>query len=261
LIDNVGGMLLLSGIALTNRAIVVRSLSYRAQFTRVALGTARFWTLIYAFAHLPLVDATALSYLQSSFLVLFSWALLHEEVGVDRWLRVIFGMVGALLVVRPAFSSHAHWLAYAIGLTQPAISALTSVSTKWTYRKGDAVNTTYFWIATCNFSFAMLIAAFFASHNLSALPPWPAVLAIMICGPAGTYLLLWAQRQTDLSRLAPFGYFRLVWNVAFGVLVFAERPSTTTVCGIVLILVSCFLPRPAQVRARWQASRMYSSSS
>jgi drug/metabolite transporter (DMT)-like permease len=91
--------------------------------------------------------------------------------------------------------------------------ALTSVAAKRTFNQGDEVNCTYSYICVSNLLFSAAIVA--GTGTSLALPPWQAILAIAICGPAGTYLLLWAQRMTDLSRLAPLGYSRLVMNAVF----------------------------------------------
>lgn len=140
LLHHIGAILLLGIVALVS-GIKIRSNGLRLQLIRVLLGTCRFWALVLLFAHVPLLDATALNYTQSGFLILFSTLLLGERPTPVLWFCTLTGFLGALLVIRPAFAAvNAYYL---IGLVAPAVSALTTVATKATFR-GDHVNTTFF---------------------------------------------------------------------------------------------------------------------
>ena len=56
-----------------------------------------------AFTHLPMAEAFALIFLMPIFVTLLSVVVLREHVGWRRWLAVVAGFAGVLVVLRPGF--------------------------------------------------------------------------------------------------------------------------------------------------------------
>ena len=55
----------------------------------------------YALVTIPIADATAIAYSAPIFITLFSIFLLDETIGLRRWLAVIVGFIGGLLIAQP----------------------------------------------------------------------------------------------------------------------------------------------------------------
>src|SRR5262249_9207568 len=58
---------------------------------------------VFAFTTIPLAEVYALMFLAPLFVTLLSIIFLKEKVGPWRWLAVVMGFAGVLLVVRPGF--------------------------------------------------------------------------------------------------------------------------------------------------------------
>ena len=56
-----------------------------------------------AFTHLSMSEAMVLMFLQPAFVTIMSIFFLKEKVGVQRWLAILIGFVGVLIVLRPGF--------------------------------------------------------------------------------------------------------------------------------------------------------------
>ncbi|MEZ5904858.1 MAG: DMT family transporter [Geminicoccaceae bacterium] len=72
-----------------------------AHFGRALLGTGAMICGFYAFTHLPLAEATAISFTKPLFMVLLAALVLHETVRARRWTATAVGFLGVLLMLRP----------------------------------------------------------------------------------------------------------------------------------------------------------------
>jgi drug/metabolite transporter (DMT)-like permease len=235
LLRAVGCAILMAGVSIVTGRVEIRSIAPRIQITRSALGAGGFLGAIYAFGHMPLIDATALAYTRGVFMTLFAVLILREAAGSAQWLGVSAGMIGALLIIRPGFTDPN--IVYAAAILSPAMGAAAAAASKKAIL-ADSVNTTMWWVTGANLLLALPALAM----------PWrlepdvaPALLAVMILGPAGTYALLWSIRYAPISKLAPFEFTRLIVAAAAALVLFQELPTLAAWCGIAAIIIGCLL--------------------
>src|SRR5436190_16204129 len=72
-----------------------------SHITRAAMGLGAMVCFFTAFALMPLADVVAISLSAPIFVTAFSVPLLGEHVGLRRWMAVLVGFVGVLVMVRP----------------------------------------------------------------------------------------------------------------------------------------------------------------
>ncbi|WP_210183166.1 DMT family transporter, partial [Bradyrhizobium lablabi] len=75
------------------------------QILRGFLSVTYAWVMMYSYSRLPFADATAISYTQTAYITVFSVLILHEKVTWLNWSAVALGIIGAALLVKPAFLS------------------------------------------------------------------------------------------------------------------------------------------------------------
>jgi len=115
------------------------------QLLRGLVSVLYLWVLMYSFAHLPFADATAISYTQAAYIAVFSALILNERVTALRWVASAIGMVGALLIVKPAFADRS--VVYLIALLGTSFNGLAFVLNKYLQRPGgDSELTTMFYV-------------------------------------------------------------------------------------------------------------------
>ena len=201
------------------------------QAIRAAVTVAYAWVLIYSFAVMPFADATAIGYTQAIYVALLAPPVLGEVVGSRRFLAVLIGIGGVVLVVKPGFSQTSP--IYLAILAGTSLNALALVMTRYLQRKDSPVTLMLYVNIATIISFIPGVA-----HPLPTARLWPWLAVTCIAGPFGTYAGILAVRYADASTLAPYTYVRLVLAMAGATLAFREVPDFVSIIGVIFIVVA-----------------------
>lgn len=194
------------------------------------VATIMFFT---SFAHLDLAEATALIFVAPLFITAISALFLKEQVGWRRWLAVIAGFVGVLVVIRPG--SAAFQLVSLLPVATAFIYALLMLGARLVDPDESA--------------WTMLLYMTGASALLSAFVVpfvWTPVqvedlwffAAIALFGTAGMALMTQAFRVAPAVIVAPFDYTGMIWATALGWLFWNEIPDSAAFLGAAIIIAS-----------------------
>jgi drug/metabolite transporter (DMT)-like permease len=229
------GLVLAVALARNYGFAVLRTRQLPLQLFRGGVGLLYLWVLIFSFGHLPLADATAISYTQAAYIAVFSVLILREPITRLRWAAAVVGIIGALFIAKPAFVG---WnIAYLVALVGTSLNGLGFVLNRYLQEKDTEVTTMFY----------TNLVPFLA--NLPALMmtglPDPEIFfwmpAIFLFGPIGMYLGIVAVKHANASMLGPYTFLRLVIGVLGGVVIFHELPDIFSAFGAALILASCIL--------------------
>lgn len=232
------------GVALASRHLLAPAVMLRnlAEF----FGTVGFVT---ALSLIPISTASVI--LQASPLVVTMGAalVLGERVGWRRWMAILVGLAGVVVIIRPGtegFDANALWAVVGvIGLS------LRDLSTR---RVPPEVST----LQLSAWAFAAVALAGLVlslGTGAGAAMPSPQRLAelgfALGCGLVGYAALTSAVRMGDLSVVAPFRFTRIVFALILGLLLFGERLDGPMLAGAGLIVGSGLytLFREARLRA------------
>jgi len=159
--------------------------------------------------------------------------LLGEHVGIRRWIAVLVGFGGVLIIIRPGFQelNAGVFLAFGSGVC----SALSLLLTRKLAGSSSALATTFY-----NSLFGAIIASivvvyFWKTPDLHQIMLFT-LLALI--GTAGNYLTVLACEYAEVSLLAPFGYAEMINAVFAGWYFFGDFPDRWTFVGVA-ILVAC----------------------
>jgi len=241
------GVSLVGIIAWNTGWSVMKTTQLPLQLLRGIVSVLYLWVLIYSFAHMPFADATAIAYTQAAYIAVFSALILNERVTTLRWIATAIGVIGALLIVKPAF--HDRNIVYLVALLGTSFNGLAFVLNKYLQRPGgDSELTTMFYVNAIAFVCNLPVLAM-------TTPPepeiWPWLSGVLIFGPVGMYLGLIAVRNASASSLGPYTLLRLVIAIIGGVVLFREIPDLLSWLGVVAILSSCLLASgPEEPRAQ-----------
>ena len=241
------GVTLVGIIAWNTGWSVMKTAQLPLQMLRGIVSVLYLWVLIYSFAHMPFADATAIAYTQAAYIAVFSALILNERVTPLRWIATAIGIVGALLIVKPAFLDRN--IVYLAALLGTSFNGLAFVLNKYLQRPGgDSELTTMFYVNAIAFVCNLPVLA------MATLPEpeiWPWLSSVLIFGPVGMYLGLLAVRNASASSLGPYTLLRLVIAIIGGVVLFREIPDLLSWLGVVAILSSCLLASgPEEPRAQ-----------
>ena len=246
LIRSAGGLLLVGLLAGKTGWSVVKTRQLPMQLLRGLVSVVYLWVLMVSFAHLPFADATAISYTQAAYIAVFSTLVLGERITPLKWLATTIGVVGALMIVKPAFADRN--IVYLVALLGTSFNGLAFVLNKYLQRPGgDSQLTTMLYVnaigVVCNLPV------------LAMTPPpvravWPWMSSLLLFGPVGMYAGIVAIRYASASSLGPYTLLRLVIAVVGGIVLFREVPDLLTWLGTIAILASCLLAiEPASSRS------------
>ena len=192
--------------------------------------------IIVGLAMVPLSSFAAV--FQASPLVMTMGAaiLLREQVGWRRWLAVLVGFVGVLLIIQPGTVDFDPAILLVLGAVL-TISARDLLSRRLPAALPSTV-VSFQGFASLLLSGPVLILltgqGLVAPNSFS----WLLLGATVSVGVAGYYAIVLGTRMGDVAVLAPFRYTRLVFAMIFGIVIFAERPDPATYLGAVLIIGS-----------------------
>lgn len=192
--------------------------------------TASFFA---ALALMPLGDAVAIMFTAPILLTALAGPLLGERVGWRRWLAVLAGFSGVLVVLRPGTG------VYGVEAVLPLVAAACIAGRDVLVRRLPAgLDNRTVVLAT---TLALLLYGAIAS-----LWSWrPPTLALLLGSTAAavtvtTAFLAYveATRTAEVSYLQPFKYGAIPLSYLWGYLVFGDAPDAVAALGVALIVGS-----------------------
>lgn len=197
----------------------------------------------FAIRAMPVAEATAMVFASPLFVTLLAMLVLREAVPWRRWLPVILGFAGVLVVVRPGV------LGFGGAEIFPLLSSMAwAVAVVCTRRLSDTDNSTTTMLYSGLFGVAGL-TLMLPDLDLRALPGQAILLVPMAAAwCAAQWLTIAAYRLAPAASIAPFAYSQLVWAAVLGYAVFRHVPDAVALCGMAVILASGLC-------AAWQGRR------
>ena len=220
----------------------VRGLCYFFSYTTYFMGLAA----------LPLADIAAIKFSGPLMITALSVLFLGETVGLRRWLALLVGFAGVLLIVRPGLG--AFNLGSVFILVSVLFYALAVILTRRLQTTDSSATMSYYsslvyLLATAVFVPVVLLVGDFPDAHPSVaflFRAWstPTLLdGVVMAGlglvwAGGMYFLARAYSVALASVVAPFEYAALPINVLWGFVLWRELPALTTWAGAFLALAS-----------------------
>lgn len=211
-------------------ASIVRPKRPLMLLARMATGTIGGMSAIYAFTHLPMAEAYALIFLLPVFVALLSGVVLRESVGLSRWLTLLGGLAGVLLVVRPGFN--ALTLGHLAALTCAFCGACGAILLRQLGQTEKRLTLVGGVLLAATLVNGVLMVPSFVVPTVDL---WPILLFGGICAGIGNIAMVMAARLAPASRIAPAQYSQIVWAAVLGALLFGEFPDPIAVAGMALV--------------------------
>jgi drug/metabolite transporter (DMT)-like permease len=195
------------------------------------LGATRFF--FGAVSYVPLAEAQAVAFIEPLLITAIAHFFLNERVGIRRWLAIMVGFVGVLVVIRPGFGMM-HW-GMLLSLGSAGCGSIYATLTRIVSRD-DSAGTSLAYAGLAGFVGLSLVMPFVWQPVSSHV--WMLFFALGISGGLGHYLMIKAFGAAPGGTLAPFIYVQMLWMVIIGFLWFRDWPAVTTWIGVALIVGS-----------------------
>ena len=193
-----------------------------------------FWALQY----LQLAETGSIQFLAPIVVALLGVRLLGERLDTGRWIAIVVGFVGVLIILQPG--SRGFHPAMLVSLLQTMLYACFILLTR-VLASADRPESTNFLSALGS---TIVIAPFgLAAWQMpSSALEWFLVIVTGVTGGLGHYLLALAHRFAPASTLSPFIYQQILYMCLLGYLVFGDVPRPAVVVGAAVVVASgCYL--------------------
>ena len=214
------------------KPIVIRQ--WKLALARGGLGAFAQISFYLALFHLEFATATTVLFAGPLFITALSIPLLGHRVGLWRWLAVLIGFTGVMLVMRPTAQDFT-WYAML-----PLCAAFGYASVSVTARLFDktvptAVINLYHTVGSLIGSLALVIATD-GFVQIGSLGDWIWLAAMGMAGGTAVYFQISAYRLKEPSSLSPFEYFGIPFSFFLGWIFFSETPFDRLIPGAFLIV-------------------------
>ncbi|MDJ0993518.1 MAG: DMT family transporter [Dinoroseobacter sp.] len=187
----------------------------------------------YAFAVLPLAQTYAILFAAPLLITVLSIPILGETVRLRRWIAVVIGLVGVLIVLRPGQTelTLGHWAA----LVAAGTGALASVIVRKIGREERSVVLLLYPMMT---NFVVMGTALPFVYRPMPVEHLGAFGLMAALGVLASLVLIGAYRSGEAAVIAPMQYSQIIWATAFGFLIFDETVDLETGIGAAIVIAS-----------------------
>lgn len=234
------GRFVFAWLLIASLAVILRLKIRRPNLPVHGLRTLAGWCgvslMFAAVAFIPMVDATAISFLNPVFAMMLAIPLLGERVGPIRWSAAGIALVGALILLRPTPASF-----------QPAallaLAAAMAMGLEITLIKRLSGREGWLQILFINNTLGLIIAsvAVWPVWVPPAPEQWAALVGVGIFMACAQICYVNAMARSEASFIVPFAYATLIFAALFDAAVFGKIPDTVTALGAAIIIAGAAL--------------------
>ncbi len=236
LLRNLVALALLSCWVFPKRRQDLRTRRFASHLGRAALGIVSMHTWFYALGHMPLAQATALSFTTPIFTTILAILIFRERSTKLRWTAVGIGLVGAIVIVRPSAQGIDPVAVYAL-----SSSVLIAIISIWVKSLSRTETT-----ASMLFYMALLMTLFGLPFGVLHWQPmnlhlWLGALVLATASLLAHSLLIEAYKHTEMTVLMPFDFTRLIFTALLAYLWFGEAIDGVTLLGAGIIVIGSLI--------------------
>jgi drug/metabolite transporter (DMT)-like permease len=202
----------------------------------------------YALMLIPLGQVISIEFTMPIWTAILAASFLGERMTVWKISAIVLGVVGVIVIVRPATGEINPGQLIALAA---AVGFGISVAMMKSLTRTEATVAIVFWMLVIQ-----TVAGFFPSLYLWQWPSphiWGWIVVIAFCGTFSHFCMARAMLHADATVVLPMDFLRVPLAAAAGWLIYSERLDMFTVLGAALILTGNLLnlkaPEPTPIRA------------
>ena len=203
---------------------------------RCISGLIALVAIFIALRKLPLATVVSISFAAPIFTTIFSIFLLSEKVGVYRWIAVLVGFIGIIIITEPGISElNIYYILpviFCLGLSYVAITIRQLSSTEPV------------WLISFYFSLSITLLSFLTIPQGWVMPSINHFILLSFIGIFGGVANLWlsqSYKYSEVSLVTPLKYLALVFAIIFGYFIWEEMPTIKTLAGSFLVIISTLI--------------------
>ncbi len=202
---------------------------------RGALGVVMLASFVYAVHRLTLAQTYSLFLAAPLLMTALSVPLQGEQVTSRRWLAILVGLGGVLLILRPWGGGVISLLAASAAALATLCYSLSALSVRSLGRRNSSMSMVFWYLAAVSIgSGALAIGDWRAVES----GDWAWLAGIGITGALGQLWLTDAFRRAPPAVVAPFEYTAILWALAIDWIFWSATPSVGLLLGAGIVVSS-----------------------
>nr|WP_321458247.1 DMT family transporter [uncultured Cohaesibacter sp.] len=203
------------------------------QIGRSFLLVAQIIISILSFAYVGLALSQAIFAASPLVVAILSVPMLGETVGWRRWVAIVVGMSGMLLIINPFGQELNYWF------FMPVLCTITlgfyNIMTRIAGRH-DTANVSFFYTGVIGLIVTSIIGPFFWTPVAPV--DWAWLIALCLTGVSGHYFLIKALAMTESVTVQTITYFQLVYELFIGYFIFNENITMAMLLGSAIVVAA-----------------------
>ena len=217
--------------------VAIRNLSYlnkRLLLARVSAEICATIAFLLALKHMPLANVTAILQALPLAITMAAALFLSEPVGWRRWIAILLGFTGVLIIVRPGLEG---FNIYSLS----ALAAIFFITVReiFTRKLTSKVPTITVALSTVigigMFSGIMMVGTEWQPVSASS---WLFILGAGVSVLIATFLSVMAMQTGEISFVSTFRYTAMLGAIGVGILIFDDWPDQLTLVGTLIIVLT-----------------------
>jgi drug/metabolite transporter (DMT)-like permease len=219
-----------------SRKLLSKHILRPAVLFRCVFDSINSFSFVIALVHIDLAEIYAILLTTPFLMTILAVVLLKEPVGWRRWLAIVGGFAGSLLIIKPSTQGFNYWAA--VAFLAALAGALRDFVTVKIHPVLSTIEVTLigavFTAATAGVAFLLGIGQ---SWKLIAVHDAYLLVAMAAASLTGTVLLIHACRIGPLYIAAAFRFMLLVWGGVAGYFVFGNVPDIWSLFGAAIVVM------------------------
>ena len=213
--------------------VVIQTARLPLFMLRAVLGLISMLCFFWGLTVLPLAKAVALGFTVPLFVTIGAAVVLKEEVHMRRWLAVLFGFIGTLIILRPTVDGDLFpSLIVILSAVTMAISVLIIKNLSRTERPNTIVIFMVLLMTPLSFPVALTVWQWPDAWT------WFLLILLGFSGSMGHLLFTHAIRSSEVSLVMPFDFARLPFVIVLAWIFFNETVDQWTLIGASVVFAS-----------------------
>jgi len=211
----------------------LRPSSHLRQIINGVVFTGAVLCWFWALPRVQLDLLAAIGFTSQIYAIVGAILFLGETARLWRWMALLVGFVGAMIILRPGF------VEMTPGIIATAASAILFSTNRMllkTIATKDNPETSVAWMAF--WATVMLLPFMIPVWEMPNGEQWLWLIAISVLTIISHFCLAWALRLADIGAVEPTTFMRLIWGALLGFVFFDEIPDPFTVVGGVIVVAS-----------------------
>ncbi|OYU49240.1 MAG: hypothetical protein CFE31_07695 [Rhizobiales bacterium PAR1] len=217
-----------------------------AQLWQSTTFTAILLLMFFAYRHMPLADATAISFFQPLIATVLGAFILRERPSLASWVAVFIGLGGVMLMVQPSGQGMGEMsrLGAMAALAATLLSALSLIQQRSLSRTDETLTIVFY---TMLYSTLTMTPTLFWSWTQPTFPQLAGLVAMGLASGFCQYLTTRALYFAPVATIAPINYTKMIWAVLIGYVWFGDVPTIWVLAGsgIVILAALIVMRKPA----------------